>query len=399
MDKDKQKTSLETWNSEELGKMNQNATNAAPGAATTSQEAPEEGFQAKTVYEGGLDAEGSETAAQGPREGVSEGEGDAPEPENDFLKESEQKQAEMPGKEERKTKRSLMVLVLLLVLTVAAVAVWWFWGHREEEQRQDGSTGQVETGPSEEQKPETELVELSVDDELVQRLYGQFEGIFYGVPFLSLYGDDIFTDFYSDSPITNRQMWAVAMLNTKEVNPNGVLQPEQCEVSSRIFGEDLERQVLVDCYPVEEIQANAKKIFGREIDLDEFRGRDGQMFGTGIYIYSEEHEAFLQASGAGTYWTDFLRGLYKAEKDAEHVYLYEVVVIERNLLDEDYYEQTGGMRMEYLNVERDPLWPSDELELTKENLIEHKDKLDKFKWAFVWNGENYVFEKLEKIQD
>lgn len=373
MDKDKQKTSLETWNSEELGKMNQNATNAAPGAATTSQEAPEEGFQAKTVYEGGLDAEGSETAAQGPREGVSEGEGDAPEPENDFLKESEQKQAEMPGKEERKTKRSLMVLVLLLVLTVAAVAVWWFWGHREEEQRQDGSTGQVETGPSEEQKPETELVELSVDDELVQRLYGRFDAANAQV---YLY-PELFTDEFAES--------AMAGLAAQNILP------DQAE------------------YDAELVKQKVKEIFGVDITFED--GDRVTVFSPGRshYEYSaDDDKLYFVSVPSGGSGPSTAHGLYKAEKSGEKLFLYDVVANYTPCYYPDSEERKWAAGAFGVSLWLDDYTCNPEMlvdyidesgKMPQSDLIEDKDKFSEFKWTFRQTEEgNYVFEEIEKIK-
>lgn len=36
-------------------------------------------------------------------------------------------------------------------------------------------------------------------------------------------------------------------------------------------------------------------------------------------------------------------------------------------------------------------------EINNNNIADYKDKFSKFKWTFVWNGENYIFEKLERV--
>lgn len=387
MDKDKQKTSLETWNSEELGEMNQNAANAAPEVATTSQEALEEGFQAKTVYEGGLNAEDSETAAQGPREGVSEGEGDASEPENDFLKESEQRRAEMPGKEERKTKRSLMVLVLLLVLTVAAVAVWWFWGHREEEQRQDGSTGQVETGPSEEQKPEAQPVELSVDDELVQRLFDEFS------PVTSPWDNQ--TAFYTKAISGNLDRQAVMDIAFSNVRATNGSMPAECKGSYSFDTDTSEPWMAEYCYSGEELRQEISKLFGLYYTFTE----NDTLSQVCPYNYNAINDEFYQTTiCGGMFPAGVIRELYKAEKDENRIYLYELAT---------YWSQARDDCSEVCRLS-DGGWDAEIEGLTVEELNkagklseypEANEVFDKFKWTFVWNGENYVFEKLEKIQN
>lgn len=141
MDKDEQDLGQEGVKSKDLAGVAPKGERQPEADARRSQEGPGANEQAEALYEGGIGEERLGEASGAPREGISEGDsgGLGVRAENeegggseDFLKESERKQSELPGKEARKTKRSWMVLALLLVLTVAAVAVWWFWGHRGE---------------------------------------------------------------------------------------------------------------------------------------------------------------------------------------------------------------------------------------------------------------------------
>lgn len=247
--------------------------------------------------------------------------------------------------------------------------------------------------------PKDEVIELSVDNELVRKLYGYFDDLPWDIPFVDISTRNV--TFYLGNFVTDEQMLAIAMLNNVIPHENGNSYPEECTVSDL----DIQwpREVFENggtispfCQRGEKLRKLIKEIFGKEINFEKFRnestGEIRMQLGSSLYTYSAMHDAFLQTGGRGGTWKSLLRSIYYAERNAERLYLYETAVVTGFISDE-----TDTERIEYMNLKGETLWTSDKLTLTEENLVNYKDMLECFKWTFARNGENYIFEKLERI--
>lgn len=253
--------------------------------------------------------------------------------------------------------------------------------------------------------PEQKLVMLSLDDELVQRLYEQFtnQRVWFG-----LLGDrDV-----SDSVLLN-----VAYSNVKRTPCRGA------HDSVPTYHEEDDG---ASCYDGKAMRDKVYEIFGKTIEI-----KDG--YGLSVwycegYTYDGLYDEFWHSGGgcSGTF-TALQRALTGAEKNNDGLYLYEVAAYSKIVAagrEDDYMDWSyqGPIEARFYRLEemsdQSGTWyqPGERiggLVLTEDQLPlegrlvtdnyaaiylrEYESQLDKFKWTFVWNGENYVFEKLERV--
>lgn len=275
-----------------------------------------------------------------------------------------------------KEKTGLVIGATALVFTLVGGAVWFMLANNISPNNTDEdvadqpseSQGDDHKKPTDEPAPKNEVSELSVDDKLVQKLYEYFRN---HINYLTF-------DLYSESGglsgnIDERMMAALAFDNLSLPS---------------IFIHKTEQDL--GCYDARPVREKAYEIFGKRIELYDGMGLLAGSYP--LYVYSKDDDAFCLMGGFGS-MLGIHHNLYRAEKTGNSISLYVVAAIVDTRgagQEEDFYGMVSGLGSD----ERYPYHPN-----SSENtdIMEYADKLDKFKWTFVWNGENYVFERLERI--
>ena len=298
--------------------------------------------------------------------------------------ETSQAPAPEPLLKQKKSKKgiSLIILAVVLALTLVGGVVWFVLANNTS---QDGTNEDVATQPSESEndddnknpadEPELkdEIIELSVktiNDELVQKLYQYFK---HHIGYLT-YG------FYSEDGgssgnIDERLMTALAFSNMD---------------LPAIFLYKKEHNL--GCYDAHPVRDKIYEIFGKQIDFYDGMGLSAGEYP--LYVYSAVDDAFCLMGGFGS-TIGVHHNLYKAEKDNNRIYLYVVggrVDTRGEEIESGYYGTVYPIDFNDTNEFLYHPTGNDETDI-----LEYASKLGRFKWTFVWNGENYIFEKLERI--
>ena len=196
----------------------------------------------------------------------------------------------------------------------------------------------------------------------VDKLYGYFKDI----P-ISPY----FEDFYTENGILSNSLSDLYMLSIAANN----LEANQCKGK---YDEYVTR-----CFEKEKILSKTEEIFGKNLNV-----QNGEEIYPGFasYTYSSKNSEFYH-SGDGATDGEYIKNMYDYKIENNKVYIYEVVAVAITGFDNDIYLDLSG----------------NEISLPKgtdnENIIEYKDKLEKFKWTFVKdNNDNYIFDNVKKIK-
>lgn len=292
-----------------------------------------------------------------------------------------------PSQPKSRKKTALMVFIVILLLGLVGGALRAICCTIYNENTSKDNCGQagddgdasLSTKPEE---PTNEIIELSVDDELVQKLYRSFDHV--------SFPDANRFSFYIDK-------------NSMAGNPNRDLMltiARHNTVTRFCKGDHYDQGGIrwSECYSGSEIAQKVEEIFGKKLEFTE----DDIIEGRGCFgwYYDPVNDEFHQ-NGSGCGSADprrVSRKLYAAAKDADHVYLYELAIFTEMMLAYHIGEET---------MAGDPIGELSDLGITLnmegavlQGDVEYYKELlsqDKFKWTFVWNGENYIFEKLERI--
>lgn len=302
-----------------------------------------------------------------------------------------------------KTITVIAILATALVLGIGVAVAWLII---------DGSS-QAANRPSTPSgtTPEAQVEELAIDDELVQRLYGQFE--LAGVGYRTFYHSELNDN--PDATLIERGRLEVAMDNAglsdcKATLENGGL---QARYSGDLASNWDERQLqeVTRCYDAEKVREEYLEIFGAQPDA--FVGEDyflpdnpGVNISTAwagfTVVYSPTYDEFYNTMGGAGAPATRVRKLIAAERDAEHVYLHEMYAVlgcgpyengngtfvEKCIGSDEYgykyeWDFSGGER------------PSDE------EVFEALKQLGTrpLKWTFTKTADgNYIFTSLEKTE-
>jgi len=372
---------------ESLGGLSESALKTAPGGLKTDSAGSGRQF-AGHVGENADGNAGDSSGNMGEKQGITEAEARAMLIEDNARAKEDLKKANAKGR-----KTLVVVTILAVVLIIAGVAVSVILGGRDKDGNNDKQEGNDENAavvekPEETDESEAELVELSLDDEVVKRLYGQFE-----ISPIQWFYSDVRLDGQVDEGLKEAAQLQMA-LNQAE-NWSG-----------------------------EAVRVKYQEMFGEDILLTEEKygyleeGVVGVPTGMTFVIYEAETDEFVELEGgtdAGGY--KYLRRLERAEKTAtigedgvmrEVIYLYERALTMNCRPDpqfDDGGNQVGGgsacnvlaviMPYETSGI----AWSGDQEGLTDEEVLaEAKERnLGLVKWTFRKDGENYVFEGLEKV--
>lgn len=302
------------------------------------------------------------------------------------------------GFEKKKSRKGLVIGVVVGILALAGAIGAGVWLVGQKDDKQEGNGGgnaavveKPEEGEALEEDVEDELVELSLDGEVVKRVYGRFSSDYWR-NFGGLGGFYKTEDDFNLVVMTDMKKYSIALLNLK---------PSTCDQEHRlvtyvdedrvehynIYGNDFE-----SCYAGVSIRNKVTEIFGDEDFVLNQEALRGQVIvnGEGYVYFSEGDEVVNVASGA-TAGSLVSRALYAAEKDATHLYLYEVVTVLGSCYFDGYCYPLSADGDDTIVDE------NNSVAVRADNLADYKDILDRFKWTFRKNGEgNYVFEGLER---
>ena len=253
------------------------------------------------------------------------------------------------GRPSKKTKiiRGVLKLIGILIIIALGLGVGYLIGNDKESDKKNDV------------KKDTNNINSENEKEIISRLYGYFENIPMSYSF---------EDFYTTSGILSDNISDEYMLSIAANN----IEPGKC---NGVYGDSDS-----DCYSKNSVLSKTEQIFGKRIELKD----ETCIFPNfSNYKYSAENSEFYHyADGSGS--TGYLKNMYDYKIKNNRIYIYEVVVVD-DFASDSYYDLHGN-----------------EIDLpkgiTKENIIEYKDNLEKFKWTFAKKDDgNYIFEKVEKI--
>lgn len=274
----------------------------------------------------------------------------------------------------------LIVFIVLLFLGIVDAIVWAVFGNSHGENMTEDYIGTSSNGRAgTEERPEDEIIELSVDDELVQKLWGEFANqytwiyLFEDVTEATKLGATLARYFYYDKNVPCRGDYG---------NYYGDGEPL---ISG--FGEPWPIQNSL-CVSGDSIRSDMKMLFGDEITLE---NKQLVRISCNGYVYDAENDEFIHlATGCSGSYDALIRSLYAAEIDGDNLFLYETAGYV-SMWDSAYYRiDSDGWPLR-----EDPLLL--DVEITEDNISDYREYFSTFKWTFIWNGENYVFDKLERI--
>lgn len=307
-----------------------------------------------------------------------------------LTEDARQTEANLKDMNSDKHKKTIIAVVIVaVVLCLGMLILALVLGNRGESGEQIGDNGgnQVEEKPEEEpgeDKPvDNGIVEISVADERVRKVYDYF-GILSGVDMFGFYSDAAVRNGIVD----NKYLVGVAFGNMEhsvckmEKTDENLMKRYAKQLADGMTLTDLAMAYDMGCYNGEELRKKSEEIFGKQANLE------GEFPILG-WVYSPEYDEVYSVPGMGSDGfgpgKGYLRGLYKAEESDSELLLYEVVaeIAGPGLICVD----TG----EYCEEEYEP---------TLENVVAHKEDFARYKWIFKKNTEgDYVFEKLERINN
>lgn len=404
---------------ESLGGLNEMALKTAPGGLKTDSEGAEEQFAGNVSKAVGGSAGDGAGVGSG-KQGITEAEARAMLIEDNARAKEDLKKANAKGR-----KTLVVVIILAVVLIIAGIAVSVILGGRDKDgnndkQEENGENAVVEK-PEGADESEAQLVELSLDDEVVQRVYEPFAVIndSYWSPF---YFDEIGDGYdLSEEDIQQRRRQgrlSIAYLNTpkeacKATIENGGLIDRYGDFIVTNWTAE-QRGEVEQCVSGEKVRQNFKNIFGYDIELrgfDDYRNKNGATNVDGVFTwsYSPSYDEFYYGLGGAGTPTMYKRRLVGAEKEADAVYLYEQALEyyfpSWAFPDDDNAEfsvsdltkegsESNSLKITDTKANVEKILGGDELF----NRVERLGDLGMFKWTFRKNAEgNYVFEGLEKV--
>lgn len=298
-----------------------------------------------------------------------------------------------------KPKKPVLLIAIIAVLALALIGgiVWFVLANNGSGDGANGdgareiSAGKNDegTGSETDPDPEDEIVELSLDDELVQKIFKEF------APITNPWDGE--TAFYAQATSGNLSRQLVMNIAFTNILAIKNYVSDGCKGDYKLDLANGEQWIITSCYSGEALRQEIAKLFGADYVFTE----NDALKPSCPYHYNIANDEFYQTTvGCGSLpLSGIMREPYKAERDTMRVYLYEMAAY-WSQVDGSYNCDAEVCRLgnEKWDVAIDGL-TVEELEQL-EKLSEYpgaNEIFSKFKWTFVWNGENYIFEKLERI--
>lgn len=312
----------------------------------------------------------------------------------------------------QKKKGWLVALAVFLVLGAIGGVAWFVIANSKDksngELEEASSVGDVDKNGDSDKEPESEhkpeVVTLSLDDELVQKLWGYFNSKFYSKEFLGITENGMgvmssfapLNRFYSEegalSPdgLADVYKFSVAI---QAVNSYYDEEAESCKGDYDFLrwvddtGREHSSVGAKNCYSGDTLRTKVRKIFGSEISLEQFENQHLISSGEGWEYSVKNDEIVNRASGANR--SPLARVLLKAEQDGTHVYIYEAVGYVGCWVDGA--DVCPARKLDGAEV-------VDGEKITWSNMRDFADRFDNFKWTFTKNADrDYIYSSLEQI--
>lgn len=301
-----------------------------------------------------------------------------------------------------KKKAGLVIGATTLVFTLVGGAVWFMLANTPAQNNPAGDD--IAVRPSDNKNddgekigddpaPEDEAIELSVDDALVRRLYAQFNVRYYAQDIWVRLVEGANDDTKIAFAIASQTATTVCKEKYGDLYGNGEYDPNVFGEPWPVLGEN--------CVSGNSVLDTIRTTFGTELKL---QNKQVARLHCSVFIYDEKNNEFIDMStGCSGPLSSLIRGLYAAEKSGNSLFLFETVTYRAPLayIDGSIAGDNPTPGIEYCLVEDDGSASKEcilkDVEINNNNIVQYKNQLSKFKWTFVWNGENYVFERLEQI--
>lgn len=252
---------------------------------------------------------------------------------------------------------------------------------------------------------EPEVTELALDDELVQKLHASFN-VFPGI---QGYGYRSFYDIMNGDDDELKE-------SAKIVQILASVETAKCKMSAE---HETSYDQIGFCVDGGIAAEKFKEIYGYDIihvSVSDY----GFCGGTEYFTEYDQYFNGTACGGAGP--SSLKKWLYRAEKDENHIYIYDLAEIwAAEFADENSYEAIRNIHChtdmkcssivserkdgELMDIPSNVVLVEDvddvdryDASLTKVYFSKYADQLDQYKWTFTQNSDgNYVFTGLEKI--
>lgn len=213
--------------------------------------------------------------------------------------------------------------------------------------------------------------QLSLDNELVQRLYGKFERVG-----LWMSGTE---NFYVDEEVRNGDLSKALMI--------AVAMPSVAGTGDIPCTGEYDGVIGDSCYSGDTIRARIKEIFGEDVSFEDGDRNDDVTCRWEYSAKNDEFYGFVGCGGSCQYRVH--RDLDRAEQQGDNIYLYETAYGETC---QALYHVNGDLIAEMKFDENGNVVKGFEAD-------DYRDQMDQFKWTFTKNNEeNYVFAGLEQVK-
>lgn len=298
----------------------------------------------------------------------------------------------------------LGILVVLLVLKL--------WESQEKAEGDSGASGEVvggdesgeegdkagsegdENGGGNGGSAEAEVVKIAVNDPLVLASYGNFvatdpdqENMIFKIELKDKFYSKaaISVNDLTDLEIRRLTLTSLPIIGCKQAAPD-YIREKYPTLGGGVNCKGSARNLL----------RRERSMFGKEsvmslVDGDLILG-DGEI---GDAVYSATIDTIYNLGGFGLLPSRLIHSVYDAEKQGDRIYVYEKVAL-ASLMDDDNLwicriEADGCVKLRQLTT--------DEGNAVLDQGVVPEDQEDwgRYKWTFVKNNEDYVFERLERI--
>ncbi len=326
--------------------------------------------------------------------------------------------------EQSQVRKIITVIVIgLIVIAVASVGVWIFGQMHKDDNRAENArnqnSGQISehgSEPDNNKELEEQLTELAVNDELVQGLYNRFLNLSDGFNFF--YENEFGRSDQAHLTRLGVVLNNMDMVECRVIEEDGGLENRYGEDYAYLGGDP--NVDVTKCFDGGQVREKALELFA-ELPLFEMAEvvpgsplADRTVWSRGAFWgYDNEADEFYSYGAGIDNNFRYVRELFRAEKENNHVYLYEKVVSAACYPSGEIDEVGMAMTVCYVGPvskgANDETSVEIDYALNESNFSEFEswvdnmgrsDVIDQIKWTFVKNDNgNYVFEKIEAVAE